>query len=113
MKGIIYLGNSKNEIERFSLRAKQRVITALTAISAGINLTPYEFKYMATVGPGVYELRIKVEKQYRVFYVAKFEEAIYILHAFEKKTQQTPTKEIQLGVSRYKALVNQRTGRKL
>jgi len=56
---------------------------------------------------GVYEL-IKADKQYRIFYVAKFDEAIYVLHAFSKKIQQTPDKEIQLGVSQYKALVNHR-----
>jgi phage-related protein len=108
MKPVIYLGSAKKNIEAFSPKAKQRAVTALTAISAGLNLSPQEFKYMPTVGMGVYELRIKVDKQYRIFYVSKFDEAIYVIHAFSKKTQQTPDKEIQLGISRYKALINHR-----
>lgn len=40
---------------------------------------------METVGAGVREIRIRVERAYRVLYVAKFPEAIYVLHAFEKK----------------------------
>ncbi len=112
MKEIIYVGNSKDEITRFSAKAKQRIVTALTAISANIDLSPNEFKYMPTVGTGVYELRITVEKQYRIFYVAKFAETLYILHAFEKKTQQTSNKDIQLGISRYKALLNHRARKK-
>lgn len=109
MKPVIYLGSAKKDIETFSPKAKQRAVTALTAISAGLNLNPQEFKYMPTVGMGVYELRIKVDKQYRIFYVAKFDEAVYVLHAFSKKTQQTPDKEIQLGAYRYKALINHRS----
>lgn len=113
MRKIIFWGNSKDEIKDSSMKTKERMVTALTAISANIDLSPQEFKYMPTVGVGVYELRIKAEKQYRVFYVAKFEEAIYVLHAFVKKTQQTPAKEIQRGMSRYKALLNERMKRKL
>jgi predicted XRE-type DNA-binding protein len=42
-----------------------------------------------SVGPGAYEIRVQVGDAYRVFYVAKFEEAVYVLHAFQKKTQKT------------------------
>lgn len=111
MKKTVYLGGSQKEIKGFPAKAKQRIMAALTAVSAGINLNPNEFKYMATVGMGVYELRIKADRQYRVFYVAKFEEAIYVLHAFVKKTQETPQKDIELGATRYKALVNERRER--
>ena len=59
---------------------------------------------METVGVGVKEIRIRFEKSYRVFYVAKFSEAVYVLHAFVKKTQKTSKKDIDLTVERYKAL---------
>ncbi len=111
MKKIVYLGSSQKDIDGFPAKAKQRIITALTAVSAGLNLSPNDFKYMATVGTGVYELRIKADRQYRIFYVAKFEEALYILHAFVKKTQETPQKDIELGATRYKALLNERRER--
>lgn len=113
MKNVIFVGSSKKDIEGFSANAKQRIAVAMDAIRAGITLGPNDFKYMGSVGAGVYELRIKSDKQYRVFYVAKFDEALYVLHAFMKKTQKTPQKDIDLGVARYKALINERRERGL
>lgn len=113
MKNVIFVGSSNKDIEGFSLKAKSRIAVALDAVRAGVSLKPNDFKYMPTVGAGVYELRVKTDKQYRVFYVAKFEEAIYVLHAFVKKTQQTSQKDIELGAVRYKALLNERKARKL
>ena len=63
---------------------------------------------MTGVGAGVREIRIQTELAHRVFYVATFEEAIYVLHAFEKRTQKTPVKEIALGRDRYRALLKKR-----
>jgi phage-related protein len=50
-----------------------------------------------------------VEKAYRVLYVAKFAEAIYVLHAFEKKTQRTSKSDLDLASGRYRLLINERT----
>jgi phage-related protein len=107
MKQIIYIGNAEKEIASFPSVAKQRIATALTAVSAGLNLNPTEFKYMPSIGLGVYELRLKVDLQYRVFYVAKLAKAVYVLHAFVKKTQQTPQPNLDLGMTRFKALMAQ------
>jgi phage-related protein len=60
------------------------------------------------VGAGVYEIRIHAPEAYRVFYVAKFEEAIYVLHAFQKKTQKTAKRDIEIGRQRYSAVQNRR-----
>ncbi len=73
---------------------------------------PKEFKYIPAVGNGVYELRVKVKTQYRVFYVTKFKEGIYILHAFTKRTQKTSRKDIEIGVKRYKTLIEYRGKKK-
>lgn len=51
---------------------------------------------MSTIGPGVREIRIKEQGQYRVIYIAKFKEAIYVLHAFQKKTQKTNKNDIEI-----------------
>jgi phage-related protein len=51
---------------------------------------------MRSVGPGVIEIRIHAGGEYRVLYVARFEEAVYVLHAFEKRTQQTRKADIEL-----------------
>ena len=67
---------------------------------------------MSTVGAGAGEIRIKDEAGiYRVIYVAKFEDAVYVLHAFEKKTQKTRKTDIALAKARYKALAEERKRR--
>ena len=63
---------------------------------------------MSGVGPGVREIRIHTELEHRVFYVATFEDAIYVVHAFEKRTRKTPTHEVRLARDRYRELMNER-----
>ncbi len=70
---------------------------------------PDDFKPMNTVGPGVFEIRVRDGgRAFRSFYVARFEEAVYVLHVFEKKTQKTAQADIELGRARYRAAVQQR-----
>jgi phage-related protein len=58
-----------------------------------------DWKPMPLFGPGVIEIRVRLESEYRVFYLAKFEEAVYVLHAFVKKTQKSSSLDIELGRS--------------
>jgi phage-related protein len=60
---------------------------------------------MSAVGRGVLEIRIRGHLEHRLFYIAKFAEAIYILHAFEKKSQRTRKTDLDLGRNRLKALM--------
>ena len=69
---------------------------------------PTDWRPMATVGLGAYEIRVHTRLEHRVFYVAKFEEAIYVLHAFEKRTRQTPQGEIALAKKRLAELLARR-----
>ncbi len=66
---------------------------------------------MTTVGPGVIEIRIKTQLEHRVFYIAKFDEAVFVLHVFEKRSRQTPQRDIDLAKKRLAELVQQRTQR--
>ena len=60
---------------------------------------------MPTVGAGAYEIRYRdTSGAFRVIYVAKFAEAIYVLHAFQKKTQKTAKPDIDLAAQRYKLI---------
>ncbi len=60
---------------------------------------------MKTIGPGVTEVRVRVESGiFRVLYVATLPEAVYVLHAFQKKTQKTAKADLSLATTRYKAL---------
>jgi phage-related protein len=63
---------------------------------------------MTTVGPGVIEIRVHTRLEHGVFYVAKFEEAVYVLHAFEKRTRQTPQSDRALAQKRLADLIRRR-----
>ncbi len=63
---------------------------------------------MSTIGPGVREIRVHTSLEHRVCYIAKFEEAIYVLHAFEKRTRKTSQRDVDLAKQRYQALMAQR-----
>jgi len=79
----------------------------LSNVQAGLQLS--DWKPMSTVGSGAIEIRIKdAAGIYRVIYVARFEEAIYVLHAFQNRTQKTRKADIELARSRYRALTEQR-----
>ena len=71
-------------------------------------LEPNDWKPMPTVGPGVQEIRIHTGLEHRVFYVAKFAEGVYVLHAFEKRTRKSPKRELELARDRFRALVMKR-----
>ena len=67
--------------------------------------TPTDFRPMPDVGPGAMEIRVHGENEYRVFYVARFEEAVYVLNCFVKKTRATRRADIDLGKQRYAAML--------
>lgn len=64
---------------------------------------------MPSIGAGVREVRVRDEKgAFRVAYVATFSEAVYVLHAFQKKTQKTEKRDIELASARLGALLKER-----
>jgi len=66
---------------------------------------PRDFKPMSSVGAGAYEIRVRdASGAYRTIYVAKFEAAVYVLHAFQKQTQQTAQADIELAKVRYRMI---------
>lgn len=63
-------------------------------------LQPTDWKPMVSVGAGVEEIRVHTGQEHRVFYIAHFEEGVYVLHAFEKRSRRTPAKEIEVARTR-------------
>ena len=63
---------------------------------------------MPTIGSGVSEIRIHTAVEHRVVYVAKFIEAVYVLHAFEKKSRRTRREDIELARKRYREIGGKR-----
>ena len=55
---------------------------------------------MLSVGAGVEEIRVHTGQEHRVFYIARFEEGVYVLHAFEKRSRKTPDREIEVARTR-------------
>jgi phage-related protein len=70
--------------------------------------SPADFRPMPDVGQGVIEIRLHSNGEYRIFYAARFEEAVYVLHCFAKKTRATRPGDIDLGKQRYRAVLERR-----
>ena len=109
-KLIYWVGSSRQEIANFPKEARRKPGFQLRAIQRGQK--PTDFKPMSTIGKGVEEIRIWTGEAYRIFYVARFEEAVYVLHAFQKKTQKTSKRDIELGKKRYQEMVGFRQEQK-
>ena len=110
IKPIRWVGSAREEIQSLPEDARKEVGFALWTLQQGIQ--PSDFKPMSIVGKGVEEIRIRTEDADRVFYIARFEEAIYVLHAFQKKTQKTANKNLELGQKRYQQLLQNRLNSK-
>jgi len=108
MKPLFWAGSALQDLRAFPEEARRIAGHELHLVQQG--LEPDDWKAVPSVGPGVYELRIRTGREHRVFYVAKFAEGIYVLHAFQKKTQQTSHRDIELGWDRYREVLRQRQG---
>jgi phage-related protein len=99
MKKIIWLGATHEVVKEYPPNVRLSIGYNLDKIQRGFD--PVDWKVMTGIEHGVKEIRIHEGNEYRVLYVAKFQEAIYMLHSFIKKTQQTAKKEIDIGKKRY------------
>ena len=102
MKSVRFLGSSQSDLKEFPANARRMAGYQLSRLQQGVE--PTDWKPMPSVGKGVYEIRIHEECEFRVFYVTKHADAIFVLHAFRKKTQQTRKADIELGKQRLKEL---------
>ena len=102
MKPLCFVGSSKDDLSAFPREARVAAGMELWQVQCG--LMPSDFKPMLAVGAGVYEIRVHALGEWRVLYVAKLAEAVYVLHAFQKKTPKTNRADIELAVKRYKMI---------
>ena len=105
-KVISWLGSSLDDLRAFPDQARSAAGYQLRRVQQG--LMPSDWKLMKAVGTGVYEIRIHTGADHRVFYVAKYDDAIYVLHAFEKRTRQTRQADISLARHRLAELLELR-----
>lgn len=100
-KPIQFLGDSREALRDFPDDARYSAGVELRAVQTG--LEPSDWKPMKTVGAGVREIRIReASGAFRVIYLATLVDRVLVLHAFQKKTQQTPQKDIELAEKRLK-----------
>jgi phage-related protein len=100
MKPLHFIDTARKDLAGFPDSALRRAGYELFMVQVGRKSADY--KPMPTVGPGAYEIRVRGEAgTFRVIYVAKFKHAVYVLHAFQKKTQETAKADIDLSAKRY------------
>lgn len=103
MKDLEFLGNTLDTIKDFPEATRREAGYQLGKVQDGID--PSDWKPMTSIGSGVKEIRIQKEGQYRVIYIAKLSDAVYVLHAFEKKTQKTNQHDIDMAKTALKKVL--------
>lgn len=102
------MGNSREILRSFPEAVREDVGFQVFKVQQGRE--PDDWKALPTIGAGVAEIRAQEGRSaFRVIYVAKFPEAIYVLHAFQKKTAKTSRRDLDLVNDRYRRLVEWRT----
>ena len=110
-KEIRWVGSSYDDLLAYPRAPRKEAGFQLGKVQAG--LEPTDWKSFDEVGAGAREIRISDAKGiFRVMYVAKFEEAVYVLHCFQKKTQATSKQDQAIATARYRAVVNARRGKR-
>ena len=103
MKPVLFLGDSLERLKDFPENARRQAGFQLDRLQRG--LAPDDFKPMRTVGKGVEELRVRdASGAYRVIYIARLKDGVYVLHAFKKTTGKTSRADIELAQTRFTEL---------
>jgi phage-related protein len=108
MKPVVWRGDSLARLREFPREAMREAGYQLERLQTGREAK--DWKPMPSIGTGVNELRVLMGGAFRVVYVAKFAEAIYVLHAFQKKSQRTARLDVELARARFKSLMNEKAG---
>lgn len=104
MKPLRFVGSSLDDLKNFPAQARRDAGFEPDAVQRG--LMPSDFKPMLNVGPGAYEIRIHTQGEWRVIYLAKLQDAVFVLHAFQKTTSKTSKDDIALAARRYRQIAS-------
>ena len=104
---IRWIGSSYTDLLAFPSEARREAGFQLGKVQAGLN--PDDWKPFDDAGAGMREIRIReASGAFRVMYVTKFEDAVYVLHCFQKKSQTTAKQDKEIAETRYRAVMKQR-----
>lgn len=107
LRPIVFLGDALDRLRAFPKAARKETGVQLHKVQLGLD--PADWKPMPSVGPGVREVRVREEGgAFRVLYVTRIEEAVYVLHAFQKKTRATPKGDRDLAAARLRQIERRR-----
>jgi len=109
IKPVEWLGDSRERVQAFPSEPRREVGFELWEVQQGKQ--PSDWKPMPSVGLGVNEIRVRAGNAYRLIYVARFSEAVYVLHAFEKKSRKTSKPDLELARKRFRTMVQERRQR--
>jgi phage-related protein len=105
-KPVEFRGSALHDLRAFPISARREAGYQLDQVQQGSE--PDDWKAINTVGQGVREIRIRDEAgAFRVMYVAKFADAVYVLHCFQKKTQRTSKADLDIAAKRYGELLKE------
>jgi phage-related protein len=100
---IAWEGDSKDVVSSFPEEARQNLGFQLRLLQQGQQ--PTDYRAMGAIGPGVFELRDQDERAwYRVIYLSRIRDVVHVLHCFEKRSRETPAREINTARLRLKAV---------
>ncbi len=105
-KPIQFIGTSRQRLKEFPDQARRQAGYELGELQKG--RMPYDWKPMSAIGPGTIEIRIHEPHEHRVICVSKFSEAIYVIHVFEKKSQKTLKRELEIARKNYAQIASLR-----
>lgn len=103
-KPVEFLGSALSDLRDFPLSARREAGYQIDKVQHGEE--PDDWKPMKAIGPGVEEIRVRDEAgAFRVIYIARLKDAVYVLHCFQKKTQRTSVQDLALAGKRYNELM--------
>jgi phage-related protein len=103
MKQVIWMGTSREDLRAFPGEARREVGYQLEHVQEGVD--PDDWKPLSVVASGVREIRVRESAgAFRCIYLATRPEGIYILHCFQKKTQKTSQRDLDLAQRRFKSI---------
>ena len=102
MKTVEFIGSSLDDVSAITIEVRRVVGHELWQVQNGP--MPSDYRPMPVIGSGAHEIRVHLMGEWRVIYVAKFEDTVFVLHAFQKKTQAMRQQDIEVARRRYRQI---------
>jgi phage-related protein len=107
LKQVVWIGSSRLDLMSFPREVQREVGHQISNVQHGED--PDDWKPFPSVGMGAQEIRVRIDgNQFRSIYVARFDEAVYVLHCFAKKTQRISTRDVEIARQRYRLMAKMR-----